>query len=276
MTTIIGIDFSGARGDRNTWVAQGQLTAAGELELDCAYPALRHDVFNLLLQLPAPAVAAIDFPFGVPAGFTDFLSSTGTLSLMPQVWSLIGKLDLQDFVLARDAFVDRFGEPKRAGDEKHFSESFSPLHKVNPNMLPMTHQGIRMLHELHEARPGRWIVPPAQSADYTSKDAVTLLETMPGAYLRSIGAIYKGYKTGLNATEKRESILCDLESILGESLPLALRMGCRANDDCLDAVVAAVAAFSWAVNPESFRQPDESELPLAMLEGWIYVPQSAE
>ena len=31
MTTIIGIDYSGAKGDRNTWVAYGRLKSNGAL-----------------------------------------------------------------------------------------------------------------------------------------------------------------------------------------------------------------------------------------------------
>ena len=36
MTTIIGIDYSGAKSDLNTWVAQGRLTSDGALVFDSA------------------------------------------------------------------------------------------------------------------------------------------------------------------------------------------------------------------------------------------------
>ena len=68
-TTIIGVDFSGAKNEHKsakTWVAQGRLNDAGELTLDSVQPMLRADLYNLLAQVEPPAVAAMDFPFGVP------------------------------------------------------------------------------------------------------------------------------------------------------------------------------------------------------------------
>ena len=64
MTTIIGVDFSGARDDRNTWVTQGRLTSEGTLLFDGSQPVRREDLFELLATVPTPAVAALDFPFG--------------------------------------------------------------------------------------------------------------------------------------------------------------------------------------------------------------------
>ena len=277
MTAIIGIDFSGARGDRNTWVAQGELKPDGAIEMRGAYPTIRQDVARLLKQVSTPAIAAIDFPFGVPSGFIKSLLGDRDPKEMSEVWKLIGSLGQDEFIAERDSFIEETGyEPKREGDSKYFPESFSPLHKFNPNMLPMTYYGISMLYELHECLPVRWVVPPLQSSSDMTGRTVTLLETMPGAFLKAIGAKHKGYKTARNAIENRDDIINIIERRFDLALRPALRMGCRANDDCLDSVVAAVAAAAWAVNPESFRQPDESELPMAILEGWIYVPQSAE
>ena len=280
MTNIIGIDFSGARGDRNTWVASGHLTARGALQLDGAQMTPRQVVTELLSSVPSPVVAGIDFPFSLPRPFAEFLT-TDTLTTMPDVWRALSELTLSDFIAARDAFVHRFGEPKRAGDEAHFRESFSPLHKVNPNMLPMTYYGIRMLHELHQNHRDRWQVPPIPSDDVNPGESVTLLETMPGAFLRSIGTIYKGYKKPGSPQlrdERRNTILDALECRAGlEVLNLsAVRDECLANDDCLDSVVAAVTAACWAQDQLRFVHPDESELVDATLEGWIYVPRSAE
>ena len=81
---------------------------------------------------------------------------------MTDVWSAIEGCSPPEFIGKRDEFVAKFGETKRVGDEKYHPESFSPLHKVNPNMVPMTYHGIRMLHALHEAYPRRWHVPPME------------------------------------------------------------------------------------------------------------------
>ena len=280
MTTIIGIDYSGAKSDRNTWVAQGRLTSDGALVFDSAQMRRRKDVTELLATTSTPAVAGIDFPFGVPLEFADFLNTSGGVRSMPEAWRIVSDLKLADFNAARDAFVDRFGEPKRDGDESHFPESFSPLHKANPNMIPMTYYGMQMMHELSKSQAERWVVPPLQASSDASGAIVTLLETMPGAFLKAIGTIYKGYKKPKSLhdrDERRNLILDDLSSKSGVALPnlSELRDDCLANDDCLDAVVAAAAAACWARNPERFRHPDADELSAARLEGWIYVPQSA-
>ena len=283
MTTIIGIDYSGAKDDRNTWVAQGRLTPDGALVFEGANMIRRKDVVNLMIAVSTPTVAAIDFPFCVPQEFAEFLNTGDDLKTMPDAWRIIDDMSLDDFYAARDAYVKHFSiEPKRTGDAAHFSESFSPLHKVNPNMVPMTYQGIRMLHGLYSKDPSRWIVPPLEVPS-NNAETVTLLETMPGAFLRAIGTIYKGYKKPKSAAlrdERRNAIMDALQRNSGIALPnlSELREDCVANDDCLDAVVAAVAAAAWTQNPARFRHPNPAELPTAKLEGWIYVPkpQSAE
>ncbi len=280
MTAIIGIDFSGAKHDRSTWVAQGIMTGDGALQLQRVEMTPRSAVLQVLLTAQPPTVAAIDFPFGVPRAFAEFIS-VGTLESMPDFWRVVADLNLEDFLAARDAFVGRFGEPKRAGDATHFPESYSPLHKVNPNMLPMTYYGIRMLNELHENQSNRWAVPPFKPSRNDMDGSVTLLETMPGAFLKSMGTIYKGYKkpkSPILRDERRNTVLDALQDRSGVELPNLsnFREECIANDDCLDAVVAAVAAASWSQNHSGFQHPSDDELAAAKLEGWIYVPQSAE
>ena len=277
MTTIIGIDYSGAKGDRNTWVAYGRLKSNGALVFEGANMIRRKDVVNLLIAVSTPAVAAIDFPFCVPLEFAEFLNTSDDLEAMPDVWRIIDDMSLQDFYAARDAYVKHFGvEPKRGGDETHFKESFSPLHKVNPNMVPMTYYGMKMLHELYRKEPRRWIVPPIEASGEQT-ESVTLLETMPGAFLRAIGTIYKGYKKPKSAQvrdERRNAILDAVQRDSGVALPnlSELREDCVANDDCLDAVVAAVAAAAWAQDAARFRHPSTDELATAKVEGWIYAP----
>ena len=282
MTTIIGVDFSGHRDDRNTWVALGECGSDGALVLDSVQPVRREDLSVLLADVSPPAVAALDFPFGVPRQFAEFLYGGDTLADMTHIWGVMAGLTGQEFVARRDAFVSaRAGlplherEPKRAGDLAHHRESYSPLHTVNPNMLPMTYEGIRMLRALHEEQPCRWHVPPLDPTT-AAEERVTLLELMPGAFLKSVGLPFKGYKKGRTALDKRDEILGNLAEASGVGLPNLdrVRMACRANDDCLDAVVAAVGAAAWAVDASRFHHPDDDEMADAMLEGWIYVPDN--
>ena len=141
-------------------------------------------------------------------------------------------------------------------------------------MLPMTYEGIGMLQRWHQEHPDRWHVPPMEPTG-SAEAKVTLLELMPGAFLKSVALPYKGYKKGRAALEKRDEILRELARASGVDLPNMdhVRMACRANDDCLDAVVAAVAAAKWARHSSGFHHPDADELADAKLEGWIYVPR---
>ena len=273
MPTIVGIDFSGHRDDRNTWVARGRLESGGALWLDSVQPARRADLHDLLTTLPVPAVVALDFPFGVPAEFAADLSPYRPPHAMPDLWRTVSGMSADDFLAARDRFVAASGEAKRSGDARHFPESYSPLHRANPNMLPMTFEGIRLLHRWREDHPRRWHVPPLESPAPPAR-TVTLLELMPGAFLKAVGLPYKGYKKGRRASELREEITGALAAASGIGLPNlgAVRMGCHASDDFLDAVVAAVGAACWAQRSDRFRHPRPAELALARLEGWIYVP----
>ena len=274
MTTIVGVDFSGARGDRNTWATRAHLTPDGLLIFHSAESIRRDDLSTLLSTIPAPAVVALDFPFGVPRGFANYLSPQRQPADMPALWRTVADMNLEDFIAQRRDYVAQFGEPKRSGDAAHHPESFSPLHAVNPNMLPMTFHGMRMLHRWHETHPARWHVPPLDPPADPAK-SVTLLELMPGAFLKTAGLPYKGYKRGNRAPQLRTQIVQGLEEASGVRLSNtnAVIPGSLANDDCLDSVVASVAAASWTLDPARFHHPLPHELADARLEGWIYVPQ---
>ena len=276
MTAIVGVDFSGHRDDRNTWVALGRLDAGGALRLDGVQPARRADLFDLLAAVPAPAVAALDFPFGVPADFVAHLSPKSTPRAMPDLWEIVSGMTAAEFLEARGRFVAGHGELKRSGDARHFPESYSPLHLANPNMVPMTYEGIRLLHRWHQNDPRRWHVPPLQPPVRPAAPArtVTLIELMPGAFLKAVGLPWKGYKKGRRSAELRERITGALATASGVPLPDldAFRMGCHASDDFLDAVVAATGAACWARDHTRFRHPQPEELAPARLEGWIHVP----
>ena len=171
----------------------------------------------------------------------------------------------------RDDYVGRQGEPKRLGDSYH-PESYSCLHKVNPNMVPMTFYGMKMLAGLW---PKGCVVPPLQ---LQNMGRAVLLEAMPGAALRAFGLPYKGYKGGMTALNKRSQILEGLARCSGISLPNLeeFRQLCLVSHDCLDAVVAAVIAALWRTGPDLFRHPDtvgpEAPNMAAAIEGWLYAP----
>ena len=302
MTTIIGVDFSGAIERHNkgikTWAAQGQLLENGTLLLESAKRIRRDPLYNLLAHTDAPAVVAMDFPFGVPAAFADRLSPDRKPTTMPEVWKSIAKITPDEFIAARHQFVADYkdprqagiaplpastlychpGEPQRAGDAKYLSGPFSPLHNAAPSMPQMTYHGMQLLRRLHNETPsGRWHVPPMEPTA-PPESTVTLLELMPGAFLQVCGLPSKYYKGELRRHwTLRHNILDRLPARAGwPVLDLSnVQDDCIANDDCLDAVVAAVCAASWARCQDHFHHPTAEELADAQLEGWIYIPKAA-
>jgi hypothetical protein len=269
---IIGVDFSGAKSDQHTWLAQGFLDN-GALELQDCRPVPRARLVDLLAGLPDQAVAALDFPFSVPVSFARFWKPAAVC--MPDLWAAAAATELAEFVALRDEFVARHGEVKRQADIYH-PECYSCLHKANPNLVPMTFRGMQMLDRLWSAgRPGSFYVPPL--APPPGCRAV-LLEAMPGAALKAFRLPYKGYKNGARAKALRQKILDGLTSF-----PLVRLSGlekfrdlCLSCHDGLDAVVAALVAALWASDLGLFRCPPPEGSPdfdpRALLEGWLYAP----
>ncbi|MCI0785781.1 MAG: DUF429 domain-containing protein [Chloroflexi bacterium] len=269
---IVGVDFSGSKADNVTWMASGSLTGR-ELTLHGCRAVKRADLLSTLEALPGGSVAALDFPFSVPLEFARFWQPQARS--MTQLWQAALDMDFDQFIGLRDEFVDRYGEPKRLIDTLH-PESYSCLHKVNPNMVPMTFRGMQMLARLW---PAGCDVPPLPPQ---GAGKALLLEVMPGAVLRALELPFKGYKNGTRTLELRRQILEGLPGRIPLELPNLedLQDDCMASHDCLDAVVAAVAAALWSTDPAMFRLPAPQDgrencsslMPNPMIEGWLYAP----
>ena len=199
---ILGVDFSGAKADKNTWVTQGVL-GDGVLTITSCQPLPRAGLADLLASLPGTAVAALDFPFSVPKSFAGWWRPEA--ETMPELWEAAVAMDLEGFWSIRDQFVAEHGEPLRRGD-LYFPECYSCLHKTNPNMVPMTFRGMQMLDGLWRSGCR---VPPLPGHD---RAGPLLLESMPGAALRALGLPYKGYKKGQLSFKLRRRILDGLET----------------------------------------------------------------
>ena len=266
---IFGVDFSGARADRNTWLTQGVLRNDGSLVLEECRRVKRRELEDLLRNTQGPAVAALDFPFSVPLDFSRSLAPEA--KTMRDMWQAVSKMKYDEFQNQCKEFVAHNGEPKRMADLL-YRGSFSPLHKVNPNMVPMTFWGMQMLNSLWDDVCS---VPPLTS---NPKRQLTLLETMPGAALKDFGLPHKGYKKGKQALEKRKKILKELSSRSSVPLPnlSSFEASCLRSDDCLDSLVAAVVAALWHSKPKLFQlehQGYSKDFEEAVrLEGRIYSP----
>ena len=286
MVKIIGVDFSGAQTDKNTWITEGEL-AGGSLKItDCrdCRSIKRKELTELLKCESNDTVAAMDFPFSVPLAFAKELAEKegkGPVSRMPDLWGIVAEMDYSRFEKLRNSFVKRHGEMMRRGDV-NFGGPFSPLHSVRPAMLQMTFHGMRMLHELWNAGCS---VPPLPEC---ARKEPTLLETMPGVLLRSFGLPAENYKnknkTNGGCPQKiRRQILDGLKdkscvSGIALSIPNDIDKKCINNHDGLDSLVAAVGAAMWVRYKSRFLIPRKSipqseELQAARLEGWIYAPR---
>ena len=275
---IIGVDFSGAQYERKsaTWLAQGRLEGK-VLTLETCHPIIRADLTDWLRDLDEPAVVGMDFPFSVPVEFANFwcpqiIAQNGS---MPDVWATTARLRLGDFKARRRSFA---GMPIRPCDPQG---SLSPL---NVRMMPMTFWGMRMLNRLWAmSEAGRTVMPVRVLPLHPDpeRDSLTLLEVMPGATLGILNLLpaHKEYKGRGYVLEDRQAILTALPNLVAQlglnlaGLPDALTQTCRANDDALDAVIAAITAALWSIGIPAQRDP--AGCPDAELVGWMYVPQQA-
>ena len=278
--TVWGVDFSGGGKDDakgNTWITEGRLD--GEmLTIDDCRAISRDDLTLLLKDLSDGSVAAMDFPFGIPQEFMQHLGIHATTMpdvTMPDVWnSVTGEdKDVRWFKSKCDeSYTIHDRELKRTGD-KDYNESMSPL---NLRMYRMTFHGMSMLDKLWKATNCQ--VPPLQEAE---RNGPILLETMPGAVLSRIGfpyEVYKGYKNKNDAKSRplRVEILDKLEKKSGITVQNLSTFcnSCLGIHDCLDSLIAAIAAAKWVNDETSFWRPeDQNVLAAAQREGWIYAPK---
>lgn len=295
MTTIIGVDFSGA-GEGSivgkTWFTKGRLDGDA-LSIDDCDSVSRDRLEELLRTLPDEAVAAIDFPFSVPLAFAEQLGYVQ--GEMPALWDTLKETELDEFKRQSKPFAEFL----RIGDLPH-SNAQPCLHYGRPIMVNMTLCGMQMLHRLY--RTGRFEVPPLPSL---APNLPVLLEVMPGAALKAFRLPCTNYKDGKpgtdrqNRRETRIEILSKIESHSGVRLPNlhATWDKCveNAGGDALDSVVAATVAARWARCRSDFHVPTEdivdtlrrnprnkrqascqalckTKIDAARVEGWIYVP----
>ena len=93
---------------------------------------------------------------------------------------------------------------------------------------------------------------------------------MPGQLLRALGDSGIGYKNGVNNLPRRHEILARLEAWIGVPLPEHVRLACRANADCLDAVINLAGAWEWFRNSDAFAHPMPAQSQFTQIEGWLH------
>ena len=304
-TKIIGVDFSGAERSNTTWVAKGTLIG-NVLELEsCRRLGKRRGDAHQKLEdelkaLPKESVAAMDFPFSVPEEFIEYWCGSDELLASPEdmteLWKAAQRLKKSNTELEKwcKKFVDSrkngelYPEPKRRGD-LYQPASFSPLHRNQPDMVPMTFRGMQMLHRLYNAEESSFRVPPLSGKNHCGP---TLLEVMPGSVLISMGLPYQNYKEN-SRSKKGEKFHKNFRSYIWDKLTarsgiiismkneadldnLGEKVKNNKGGDCLDAVIAAVAASIWSLDKKNFHCPPKKDPPhlsdRILKEGWLYTP----
>jgi hypothetical protein len=265
--TFAGVDYSGDMRDPrgSTCLAIVELLEDDALRLYRLQATGRTGLQGLLRDPDASLMSAeaigLDFPFGVPLPFAETLLAG---PFPDEGWWALAKrfetLSRPDYLVALQEFREANGEVKRLTDEK--ANAFSPLHRVNPDLGPMTFHGIRMIAEDRS----RYAVRPFEMAQ-----GRLLLEVYPGATVRS-------FATGLRGRKGRQRLLGIVDELAAlERWPLRIEAplldSCLASRDALDSVIAARSAAVAVLSGETERTAEElspGEAARIRHEGWIY------
>jgi hypothetical protein len=262
-----GVDYSGDMRDPReaTWLSIVELhdDALRVVRLD---PTGRHGLESYLRD-PDSAMMnveaiGLDFPFSLPVPFAEKLMG----EKFPEEgwWALarrMERLSRPQYLVAIQEFRESHGESKRHTDEH--AQAFSPLHRVNPDLGPMTFHGIRMIAEDRS----RYAIKPFESAK-----GRLLLEVYPGGFVKRLAL---PSSSGGNGKTRRRAIIDALGRL--DFLPCRLdpraAKKCLDRRDALDAVIAARQAAVAVVTGEVDRTPEELAPEAAdrvRHEGWIY------
>jgi hypothetical protein len=259
-----GVDFSGDMRDpkEGTWLALLELKeerlAVVRLEAT-GRSGLEAQLRNPDAAFLHAEAIGLDFPFGIPIPFAEAILG----GPFPEEgwWAFARKLERTSrpaYLIALQEFRDANGEIKRFTDER--TGAFSPLHRVNPDLGPMTYQGIRLIAE----ERSRYAVRPFESAK-----GRLLLEVYPGASIRSLAI--RASAPG----EKSDAVVSALA--VAARLPVTIEQPflkrCLMRRDALDAVVAARCAALAVLSGETDRTPEElapGQGDRVRKEGWIY------
>ncbi len=259
-----GVDYSGDMRDpkEGTWLALVEMRGEG-LHVVRLEPTGRAGLESQLRDSDAALMHAeaigLDFPFGLPLAFAEAL--LGGPFPDEGWWALarrMEKLSRPDYLVALQEFRDAHGELKRLTDDR--AGGFSPLHRVQPDLGPMTYHGIRMIAE----ERSRYAIRPFERAR-----GRLLLEVYPGATARSLTS------GPTDADEKPATIVAALRGAarLPVDMDPAMRGRCLGRRDALDAILAARCAAQAVLSGETERTPDElapGDGDRVRREGWIY------
>ncbi len=278
---VAGVDFSGAKTIPNdTWLVVGELGSLG-LNILSVKNTGSHGLAAELDSIADLRACGMDFPFSFPIEFLRFLARKLGVDEFEEWQQVAEKLVFMGYDTFK-ALVDEYEiEPKRFTDKLATRQAKSPLHQVNPSMVPMTFYGMRLLATLN---PKKYFVLPFQDE---RGDGCAMIEVYPREILWLLDLPDRGYKGNDKKTREKAQILRrDIVNGLlnlrdkGAKFSDCPRLGINntlkgqiiASEHAVDALAACYAAALYFTQPKFFTDPLEPDNLSVLLEGWIYSP----
>jgi hypothetical protein len=263
MTTLIGVDFSGAKNPSLTmWLSCGILKD-NKLRITDCFPASkfeqpdRESYYNAVvdfIKINSPCIVGFDFPFSIPQ------------YLMRKV-----SVDWFDFVMKfPELFPDEhmFRAWCRNNSSKELKRhtdrmTKTPFSPYNLRLFRQTYFGIKcILYPIIQKNIGT--VVPLQPKD--NRRPTEIIEICPACTLKNMG-LYQPYKgRESNLWYHRRSILKDIDVDVPEDIKeIVLENG---GGDALDSIIATKAVYNYTQRkPLWFDLTNNNEL----IEGRVYV-----
>jgi len=267
---VYGIDFTSAPSKRKPITCARAYLDENCLTVEALDAWQTWGGFEALLQRPGPWIAGLDFPFGLPQ---KFIRNIG----WPPPWAdyvrhieSIGKTDFE-------AALNDYRLGRAAGDREHLRATDRPVGAISPQKL----YGVPVAKMLFAGAPRLLNASVDVWPLRIGANDATVIEAYPGYLVRRLcGRIsYKHDQPISDAVERQENRQRILSKLKPSKLIHAwgrlkvviekdVRERCT-NDhrgDCLDAVLSAVHAAMFALNPV-----DPTSLPqdATVTEGWI-------
>jgi hypothetical protein len=261
--TFAGAGYSGDMRDprEGTWLAIVETNGA-RLRIVGLEATGRHGLQQRLRDSDSTLLRAeaigLGFPFGAPTSFAEKLGAKTAEGW----WGFarhLERMSRPDYLVAVQEFRESAGEVKRWTDE--VTGSASPLHRVNPDLAPMSYHGVRMVAE----ERSRYAIRPFENAK-----GRLLLEVCPSVIATKVmrdDAHPRGPRLEalMHALERRPVWPVEFSD--------PFRARCLVRKDALDAVMAARAAAIAVLSGETDRVPEglpEEHRDRVHFEGWIY------
>lgn len=277
---VAGVDFSSSKENPSeTWLVVGRMSNLG-CEILEVKKTVSHALNKDLDAHKTLSALGVDCPFSLPIAFLNFLASK-KIKKDYQSWQEVVEelvfIPFDEFA----ALAKEFGkEPKRVTDTVDGAALNSPLRRANPNMLHLTHHGMRTLASLD---PKRYFVLPFQDA---IPFGCAVMEVQPKETLKYLGITDVSYvskekhdeseveahrdKLVLNLTKVKERKALSLKDIPALIIQKSFLHNFRHSDRAINALISCYTTAMHSAVPQHFDDPFSADSLDVLLEGWVY------